>query len=74
MRSKELALENSGQERLTKAIIDFEFIAVVKVSEADKKAKIDKENKRLEALAEKAARDALARTPEGVAKKRRLDA
>ena len=45
MRSKELALENSGQERLTKAIIDFEFIAVVKVSEADKKAKIDKENK-----------------------------
>lgn len=73
MRVKELALENGGQERLTKMVIDNDFLTVVKASEADKKAITDKETQRAEALAEKLAREALARTPEGVAKKRRLD-
>jgi hypothetical protein len=74
MRVKELALENGGQERLTKMVIDNDFLTAVKASEADKKAITDKETQRAEALAEKLAREALARTPEGVAKKRRLDA
>jgi hypothetical protein len=73
MRVKELALENGGQERLTKMVIDNDFLTAVKASEADKKAITDKETQRAEALAEKLAREALARTPEGVAKKRRLD-
>jgi hypothetical protein len=74
MRVKELALENGGQERLTKMVIDNDFLTAVKASEADKKAITDKETQRAAALAEKLAREALARTPEGVAKKRRLDA
>lgn len=73
MRVKELALENGGQERLTKMVIDNDFLTAVKASEADKKAITDKETQRAAALAEKLAREALARTPEGVAKKRRLD-
>ena len=73
MRVKELALENGGQERLTKMVIDNDFLTAVKASEADKKAITDKETQRAAALADKLAREALARTPEGVAKKRRLD-
>jgi hypothetical protein len=46
---------------------------MVKAADTEKKKRLDLEKKKQQLLNERAAREAAARTPEGVAKKRRLD-
>lgn len=74
MRSKELALEEGAHGRMTQATILNEFNGVVRASDADKKRLLDAEKIKVQLENEKAAREAAGRTPEGVAKKRRLQA
>ena len=75
MRSKELALEKGAHGRMTQATNLNEFNGVVRASDADKKRLVlDAEKIKVQLENEKAAREAAGRTPEGVAKKRRLQA
>jgi hypothetical protein len=58
---------------LTPTMLLHDFNAVIKAADLEKKKNLDLEKKKQQLLNEKAAREAAARAPEGVAKKRRLD-
>jgi hypothetical protein len=73
---KQIAFLNSMKSKdsvLTQSMLQNDFSAVVKAADLEKKKKLDLEKKRQQLLNEKTAREAAARAPEGVAKKRRLD-
>jgi hypothetical protein len=73
---KQIAFLNSMKSKdvnLTAVMLQNEFNAMVKVTDTEKKKRLDLEKKKQQLLNERAAREAAARTPEGVAKKRRLD-
>jgi hypothetical protein len=63
----------SKDMNLTAIMLQNEFNAVVKAADTEKKKRLDVEKKKQQLLNERAAREAAARAPEGVAKKRRLD-
>lgn len=58
---------------LSVAVLQNEFNAVVKAADVEKKKRVDLEKKKEQVLNLRAAREAAARTPEGFAKKQRLD-